>query len=511
MKKKVNAYLCLAFILLFLLQCMQMSKVYLYFDDFGYASLSYVGLTDNKGLSYSIFEVFEFLKNHYFYWGGRVFWFFWLIIFIKNIWLIRIIQAVIIVSIFFLIYKISSIRHEKLSCLIVCFPMILFATLPLEIVSDAVYWFTASILYLFPLPFLILGLKMFYNVSMNKKKCIKKKNIVAMCLILFCASFSQEQISTACLGGVIFIICISWEKAKRINIGQVCGLITTIVGFLLLALCPGNAMRIQRLGIHLSIIQNFGDLAKLLGSGITIKYMLILLMCVLIVNCMIVYCNMRKTGGIIKGYFVLHIIITSLLLLLLCIKRIGLYWLMYSFTNKDSLAVVLLWLYLLSVVINVCFYYWNIDDKLLLTYWGAAVMSIALLVISGSVSNRTLFPFLILSFIFIIDIVCRFMENIKSRQLKAVFNIVILTLSLYASYNWCSIYRGYALNAPIHKSNDLILSQYRGSKDVKTIILQKESNDRYGHIMPYFEGWEVIDDYYRAYYDLPSSCKLMWK
>ncbi len=54
--------------------------VYMYFDDYGYASLSYIAFDNPLGMAYGISEIFHFLQEHYLHWGGRVVYFFFEII-----------------------------------------------------------------------------------------------------------------------------------------------------------------------------------------------------------------------------------------------------------------------------------------------------------------------------------------------------------------------------------------------------------------------------------------------
>ena len=61
----------------------QHAFVWMYFDDYGYASITYLGDQFNAtgGTDFSFLDILGFLKYHYLHWGGRIVGFFFEIIF----------------------------------------------------------------------------------------------------------------------------------------------------------------------------------------------------------------------------------------------------------------------------------------------------------------------------------------------------------------------------------------------------------------------------------------------
>lgn len=98
---------------MFILQ--QHHYVTIYFDDYGYASLSYAGFENNAGMSYGLDEIFQFLKAYYLNWGGRVLYFFFEIIIFRlgGLPLMQVVQAVIIVLIVIISGKIVSFTTKS--------------------------------------------------------------------------------------------------------------------------------------------------------------------------------------------------------------------------------------------------------------------------------------------------------------------------------------------------------------------------------------------------------------
>ena len=84
--------------------------VYLYHDDYGYACLKYGFDIGTVGMNFGVGEILEFLKQHYLQWGGRVFYFFWDIFFLRygGLVSIRIAQSFILTVIAYEIYAIVN-------------------------------------------------------------------------------------------------------------------------------------------------------------------------------------------------------------------------------------------------------------------------------------------------------------------------------------------------------------------------------------------------------------------
>ena len=71
--KKIYAIIpYVIFTIYFILLLWQHQYVYMYFDDYGYASLTYNYMGGSGGTSYSFMDIIRYLRWHYFEWGGRV-------------------------------------------------------------------------------------------------------------------------------------------------------------------------------------------------------------------------------------------------------------------------------------------------------------------------------------------------------------------------------------------------------------------------------------------------------
>lgn len=238
-----NKYICFGILAVFFsFVWYQMSSVVLYHDDYGYLSLTYHNINANSQ-GYVLRDILYFLYKHYMTHGGRVLYFFIEIILGRvDIWALRIVQSVVV---FFIMYII--IRYNEYNVFSALTAVILYLSLPLSIVSDGMYWFTASVLYVFPmLPFLV-GSLLFHKTVFKEELSVCEKWV--MYISLFFASFSQEQISCA----IVFVATIcalvrfwllrSTKSDFKLKEEVITGLLLIYAGFLILTLCPGSYAR----------------------------------------------------------------------------------------------------------------------------------------------------------------------------------------------------------------------------------------------------------------------------
>ena len=67
-----NKRIIIIFLAFFAFVMLQLHFVWLYYDDYGYVSLSYFGssYTGNTGMNTNLEDIISFLKYHYNNWGG---------------------------------------------------------------------------------------------------------------------------------------------------------------------------------------------------------------------------------------------------------------------------------------------------------------------------------------------------------------------------------------------------------------------------------------------------------
>ncbi|OYP28259.1 hypothetical protein CG709_06950, partial [Lachnotalea glycerini] len=130
--------------------------VWMYFDDYGYASLTYGWTGNENGMNYQLQDIVEFLKWHYNNWGGRILYYFAEILIFKigGVRLMQILQAIVICMISFFMYKILILvpttrkDTDLFTAFMIC---ILYGTFNILTLNDGIYWYSASISYVWSL------------------------------------------------------------------------------------------------------------------------------------------------------------------------------------------------------------------------------------------------------------------------------------------------------------------------------------------------------------------------
>ena len=379
-------------VIFFLAVFMQMSNVFFFHDDYGYLTLSYAGIEipGAVGTSYGLWELLQFLFEHYMTWGGRVLYFFIEIVLgFKSIWILRIVESLIITLISALMIRDND--NNRYSAAVI---LIAYFSLSLTVTSDGLYWYSASVVYLFPLLPFFAGCILFYKFCFERDLTEIEKRI--MYIALFAATFSQEQISCA---AVFFVTACLFLKAKSTEPSYgakkeyITAAVVTYVGFLLLMASPGNWNRAvfddmtlaERIINHASLLV----LHQYLEDGKIYQTIL------LVINTLMgLHLYRNKAAGL---FFTSVSVMLSVFLLLINIRYLsgsfnGLMRITgYSMRITDSVLL----LHSLTVICTVFLYCKNIKgsmDKFLFLLAGLVSLSL-MLVAPSAVPYRSALPF----------------------------------------------------------------------------------------------------------------------
>lgn len=512
----------IVFVTSFLLVYLQLENVYFYFDDFGYRSLTYRGLVDSGDIQDGFFKIIEFLKNHYLYWGGRILYFFIGILLMQDLFWMRLIQAMIITGIFYLCYRIVIWSNKKKSILLAAIlPIVSYMLLEKNIMADTAYWFTASVLYVFPIFFVLLGVILYHDVCFGDNPILvtsltKKKKCVIL-VILFVASFSQEQISSAMVA-MIFALTVEFIwKHRRIYKMQILSNIVVWIGFLLLLLCPGNAVRMET-SQGRSLIQNVGTVLSILGADNQKNITMIFFACAVCCN---FYLGKKATSkwfrllnyGIATG--IIGLLIIMVWYQVGCVSAIQVV-LSYIYPNyKKVYAYVLESAVLLIILFQVLLWYLRYRKNSFICYLiGGALGALVVACVSPDVAIRTVFPYYLLIISFISDVVSWTGEKIRNRKVwirnvGIVIGVFFISVSVL---NYQYILIGYHTNSYVEEENMKRLSNYWEYVDEKGVIdLYKHSDDSFSNVMPYMDGYSWVEGYIRNNYHIPSEYVINWE
>lgn len=185
--------------LLFLL--LQFSHVMVYFDDYGYYSLSYGMETAAGGHTYTFSQLWSFLKAHYFDVNGRIpGYVLWLSLYcIGGLPLVQISAAGIVTLILVLLWKfIGQKEHPIGAAILVCAFYGLFS---INLQRQGTYWFAAFFQYVAPVAPLIGFLILYFK---GRATGFSWKQQLALLGLVVLSAYSQEQLSVT----VTFMMCL---------------------------------------------------------------------------------------------------------------------------------------------------------------------------------------------------------------------------------------------------------------------------------------------------------------
>ncbi len=508
-KKKV----LLVFFIFFTILLFQHHFMWLYHDDYGYASLSYVGdiyKLHNLGFHTTIADIYKFCIYHYNNWGGRVLYFFFECNIMRfGIHAVRIIQSLAFTLIFYYIYKILSYLFKKEDYKLAIFIASLYGVFELALYKDGILWFTASILYIIPLlPLLIF---IYRYVLKNKNKSIL--DILIGCILIFLASFSQEQVSALVVG---FIILYELDKAiknKKFEIKELPVIISSLIGFVILLLCPGNKNRMSmtpdfynlsllsrlKKTIPDCIMTNFGEDTKI--------FTLIFFLAI----AFIAYENLiNKKNKKLYKLNILSLLSSIFILLFSFIKTEGYFrYVLYLNDNFIYKAFVfgIIIIQLLLIVYSISLYFYQKKKILLSEIFVASLGSQVVMFIAPYYSLRCVLMMQIMLFIIIGYVAYEFY---KKNGYKLFIPLIIILI-----INYAAVTAGYINNNYENSYNDKVLTEtsekIKNGEDIKYIELKKLKSTSHASCLAYEEGYDYIYKYMKIYYSLPEDIVIEYK
>lgn len=507
--KKATVIIGIVFACMILIQH---QYVFMSFDDYGYASLSY-GWTDNTaGMNYRAGDILQFLKWHYLNWGGRVLYFFFEIAVFKlgKAALIQVVQAVIIIMISILSGKIvaEEIKCEGWQSISLC--LILYGTLCLRSVRDSVYWYSASVSYVWPL-LPLLGCIWLTILRRRKETRLRKWAAV---LLAFMAAFSQEQTSVLIIvwsAMCILSVCLEQrQENEKIHIPGYLILmgISAVAGGAITIMAPGNFVRAGTCDEYYSkniLIRTIENAGKIINCNIGYwNWVFVLIMTIVIGTAAAIYFKSRKIlvlACIFAGYYVLERIFPGRMQ-----------------TVPLLFGVVVRFVWALCFFGILFMYYYKRKNHLLLSLLIAGICSQGAMIVSPSILTRchTVMEFILHLILAECIISIGNSDLIKQQKRKMMgYYVCVGLLCLYALCNFSSIIGGYKQNGEINQVNHERLTEaaqsFEAGHDIEEVELYKLYDDRYATNMPYQDGYNYIEWWMKNYYELPEEVRFVWR
>lgn len=466
----------------------QHRMVFPYHDDWGIAVLDYVG--EQKGFvgqDFSPTHVVHFLSGMYQRWSGRMLAFvFQIYLFKYGIEYVRLVQIGIILSTMYFAMKLSS--EKKFLQPLVLVPIACFLGLPAFSVAGGLYWFSASISYVWGIPFLLFAIWL-----------IRKQGRLtfASAGLLACAASFHEEMAVAVIALVATHVVLGQlsgfnlklllkNAAWALPIGLACGI--TI-------LAPGNFNRKSVSHYTAStwqgiLMSNAAGLVERLGTNGEghVVAVLFLLSLALLMILMVGY-SRNKIRSCVSASCVTALLAASY------------FWAFPAFVGLALVAFGTILFFLRTKIALCC--------SALLSY-AAAIGSLAVLLFAPGVAGRSLLPFY---FLMLVPVTFSFLQLGRTR-LGALPYLAILAVLPYSMRNARDIYVGYESNYQANVVNDgkLVAARYEmqhGASTQRSVLLYKLPEGRYGETMPYQRP--LIEKWMKKYYSLPQDVTFVWQ
>lgn len=513
---KENKFIIICFFAFFTFVMFQHSFLWIYHDDYGYASLSYAyNVQSVVGHSFNVKQLIEFLYGHYMTWGGRILYLgIECFVLSKSLIAFRILQSIVITLIFFYIYKIiikfSKTSNEKKIAIFVAF---LYGVIEVMVIRSGIFWASASVLYVFPiLPFMMF----IYYYDVNNENT--NKTILFMILI-FCSTFSQEQIAVAAITYLMVIILANLYETKKISKSNILIFASAIIGFLLIMLCPGSQMRMQS-----ETNNGFYELSLLSKLRIsvpnTINYLFSPMSKIFVVMFMICltyicYKNYTKKNNGLHFVDVISFVSAALMLTTTLFTNNVYFSYFLGIFNGSKIVGIIYIVYILQL----CLVLYSLttfginEGKIQLSALSiCAVFSQAAMLMASYYPLRSALIFELLFFPIVGYCLTKLFRVFSLHN--TIINIFLMAFCCLSFANYFYITYGYYKNSGINQKNDSILQEkskeIREGKSVKKIKLKKLNDLTFSGEQPYSSGQEYIVSWIYEYYDIPNDVEIIY-
>lgn len=232
-KKKIIIISVSAILVVFLLMFLLNSYSPLIMDDYNYT----FGL---NGRISSIKDILIYQKWFYLNWGGRnVAHFIAQFFLMNNKILFNVLNTIVFTA---MVYLISSFANKKtkFDAMYFCLAFLgLWFLTPAY--GQAFLWLTGSANYLWTSTIVLLFLKIFISIDIDKKQNIWK--IIGISVLGLIAGWTNENTGAGLVAMLVVLLFIQYLEKKKINKTQILGLISNIAGFAIMILAPGNRVR----------------------------------------------------------------------------------------------------------------------------------------------------------------------------------------------------------------------------------------------------------------------------
>lgn len=521
---------------------MQFGNVFIYYDDYGYLSLSYGTHIHVAGSEYSFSELLAFMRGHYFNSNGRLLYMF-LYCFVHMLGGIRGVQVfmatavlAVVMLLFFIVKqmlegRLEAAEEEKRSCreedevygtlgpvalaALAAFICLLYGTLGIMVQRMGTYWYAASFIYVVPaITFLVFALYFYRTVFLPKGE---KMGVLRMCLCAvlgFLAAWSQEQWFVTTVSFVIICLGIKLWRDRKLELYEILTFLVCGAGGLIIIFSPAVSSRMNSAGnAEFAALSFLGKLEKnipllmnLFFSGENIRYLMFFFPMMIFMGCMTAAKD-RKLLPLHLGFSAVSAAVFAGILLKqkFHVSAPGAY---------SALTANLLLLYVAFCFAEVILFYRAEKQPFGSIVFAAAVLSVGSAVIVPEVPLRIFYPFLYLSWLLFAYMYGRILlTEVKRIPVSAVCTLAFL--AMVSIPNLKSIYTGYKMNYQVLMYDDAVFKKsaeaIRQGADIETIEVYELPDLLCKNEVVYDENFSFMIAWMRQYYDLPEYVEFEYR
>lgn len=521
---------------------MQFGNVFIYYDDYGYLSLSYGTHIHVAGSEYSFSELLAFMKGHYFNSNGRLLYMF-LYCFVHMLGGIRGVQVfmatavlAVVMLLFFIVKqmlegRLEAAEEEKRSCreedevygtlepvalaALAAFLCLLYGTLGIMVQRMGTYWYAASFIYVVPaITFLVFALYFYRTVFLPKGE---KPVVLRMCLCIvlgFLAAWSQEQWFVTTVSFVMICLGIKLWRDRRLELYEILTFLVCGAGGLIIIFSPAVSSRMNSAGnaefAALSFLGKLGKniplLMNLFFSGENIRYLMFFFPMMIFMGCMTAAKD-RKLLPLHLGFSAVSAAVFAGILLKQKFH-------VFAPGAYSALTANLLLLYIAFCFAEVILFYRAEKQPFGSIVFAAAVLSVGSAVIVPEVPLRIFYPFLYLSWLLFAYMYGRILLTEVNRiPVSAVCTLAFL--AMVSIPNLKSIYTGYRINYQVLMYDDAVFREsaeaIRQGADIETIEVYELPDLLCKNEVVYDENFSFMIAWMRQYYDLPEYVEFEYR
>ena len=535
------AYLAV-FAVFYVFLLMQFGNVFIYYDDYGYLSLSYGTHIHVAGSEYSFSELLAFMKGHYFNSNGRLLYMF-LYCFVHMLGGIRGVQVfmatavlAVVMLLFFIVKqmlegRLEAAEEEKRSCreedevygtlgpvalaALAAFLCLLYGTLGIMVQRMGTYWYAASFIYVVPaITFLVFALYFYRTVFLPKGE---KPGVLRMCLCAvlgFLAAWSQEQWFVTTVSFVMICLGTKLWRDRRLELYEILTFLACGAGGLIIIFSPAVSSRMNSAGnaefAALSFLGKLGKniplLMNLFFSGENIRYLMFFFPMMIFMGCM----TAAKDRKLLPLHLGFSAVSAAAFAGILLKQKFH----VFAPGAYSALTANLLLLYIAFCFAEVILFYRAGKQPFGSIVFAAAVLSVGSAVIVPEVPLRIFYPFLYLSWLLFAYMYGRILLTEVNRiPVSAVCTLAFL--AMVSIPNLKSIYTGYRINYQVLMYDDAVFREsaeaIRQGADMETIEVYELPDLLCKNEVVYDENFSFMIAWMRQYYDLPEYVEFEYR